>query len=99
MSTPNQFPKVCPCCKRAHDAESWAKLPAKPLYEDDYEVQEWRDCYCGSTIAIVLEVKRGECVDCDQDCPPDARLCDACDRAAAKLDEDIDSDKIDKMTA
>lgn len=49
--------KTC-ACGRAYDAEGWARLPLAGTGEWRLpwgEVQELRNCACGSTIAIVLE--------------------------------------------
>lgn len=52
----NTWPKRCACCPRSYTAESWARLPyvgAKALDVGE-PVLEYRNCACGSTLAIEL---------------------------------------------
>lgn len=53
-----QFPKRCGCGKTFTAAE-WAALPAPPkggIQADEWEIQEVRNCPCGSTLYVVVKV-------------------------------------------
>lgn len=52
-----QFPKVCACCARAFDVEAWSNLRLIGHQEDAVERLELRDCHCGSTLAVVSNVR------------------------------------------
>ena len=55
MNAPQVVLKRCSCGK-VYDREHWEALPlVGPSRMDWGEVQELRNCVCGSTIAIVLE--------------------------------------------
>jgi hypothetical protein len=46
--------KTCKCCGTEHNRASWETLPAAPggLRALGFE---WRNCECGSTLAIQVE--------------------------------------------
>jgi hypothetical protein len=56
------FPHVC-ACGRSHTRAEWEALPLVGYFdtpEDDIgpaETQEWRNCECGSTIAVLVSAK------------------------------------------
>lgn len=46
--------KACGC-GRGFTPPEWAMLPHVGVYVDEVEYQDWRNCHCGSTLAVVLE--------------------------------------------
>jgi hypothetical protein len=61
LPVPVQFPKQCRCCARVHSsAEAWAGLRPRGRQADAWEVLEYRDCTCGSTLAVVVQVLQVE---------------------------------------
>lgn len=55
MST-SQFPKVCTCCRKAVSKQEWNLLRYVGRQADDVETLEMRDCTCGSTLCVRLEL-------------------------------------------
>ena len=53
----NACVKVCKCCGRAHDSDTWAALHFVGVQPGEPDL-ELRNCLCGSTLA--LEVPRSE---------------------------------------
>jgi hypothetical protein len=50
----SSFPKRC-SCGRVYTAAMWRRLPGGKLWKLPWgEVQEMRDCVCGSTMNVVL---------------------------------------------
>lgn len=48
-------------CGIAYTKEEFEALPPAVgglVYEDEYEIQHYRNCTCGSTMAVVVEVKK-----------------------------------------
>lgn len=52
----NPFPKLCPCCSAVYSAKTWAELPlvGEKALTDGEPVLSYRNCPCGSTLAIEL---------------------------------------------
>lgn len=46
--------KICPCCGRRYDAESWEQLESVAFYGYRGEASDWRNCPCGATLVIPL---------------------------------------------
>lgn len=54
---PAQFPRICTNCKVGiPDGEAWAKLKKIGETVDVYCRLEMRNCDCGSTLAVIVEV-------------------------------------------
>lgn len=53
----NTWPKKCPCCPRSYTRETWTVLPfvGEKALDDGEPVLQYRNCSCGSTLAIVVE--------------------------------------------
>lgn len=49
--------KTCRCCQRSYSAGSWKALEFKGLWRDQVETLEFRNCACGSTLAMPVEGK------------------------------------------
>jgi len=49
---PDPFPKRC-ACGASYTAEQWQQLRERGHQPDGDQVLEYRDCRCGSTIAVV----------------------------------------------
>lgn len=47
--------KKCGCCGRSHTKASWAGLKFRGIQPDDVEPLEYRDCFCGSTLAVIAQ--------------------------------------------
>lgn len=56
MEAAPQFPKICTCCGKSHDAAAWKALEFVGTWGDSVETLELRNCQCHSTIAVVLGV-------------------------------------------
>lgn len=53
------FPKTC-SCGRIYNETTWKALPApdnRPETADEFGRYSWRNCPCGSTMMIELEVR------------------------------------------
>lgn len=48
--------KQCRCCQRTYDAHGWAQLP----HIGTLEGLEYRNCPCGSTLAVEVETDMRE---------------------------------------
>lgn len=49
------FPKTCTVCGRVYTLRRWLRLPDPKRWELDWgEVQELRNCVCGTTLSIVV---------------------------------------------
>ncbi len=49
------FPKLCTNCGRRYTLKRWNRLPNARLWKMPWgEVQELRECVCGSTLSIIL---------------------------------------------
>ena len=51
-----QWPKRCGTCPAKYFRREWSELRLKGGWADDYERLELRDCSCGSTLAVLVEV-------------------------------------------
>jgi hypothetical protein len=64
MTYLSPFPRVCPC-GHSHTQAEWEALPLVGYFytpEDEIgpeEYQEWRNCECGSTIAVLVDSAKG----------------------------------------
>lgn len=55
--------KTCTCCHREHDSAAWAALPLVGYVGSHWAggkaiAVELRNCVCGSTIGVEVEVTR-----------------------------------------
>lgn len=52
----SQWPKQCGCCPRSYTPETWILLPlvGAKAFDVGEPVLEYRNCVCGSTLAIEL---------------------------------------------
>lgn len=49
------FPIRCACCGRVYSKAAWERLACKGTSEWDWgDVQEFRDCVCGSTLSVMI---------------------------------------------
>lgn len=53
--------KRCGCCQKSYSAESWSQLRFKGVQPCDVAPLEYRDCVCGSTIAVVIDAQEQLC--------------------------------------
>jgi hypothetical protein len=51
-----QFPKRCRTCGVVHSRAGWSALPLHSFQTDDVVKLEQRDCPCGSTLVVEVEV-------------------------------------------
>ncbi len=56
LPVPEQFPKLCTCCKRLHSKEEWAQLLVCGVFVDDWEAMELRHCQCKSTLSVITAI-------------------------------------------
>lgn len=55
ICTPAAQPKHCGC-GLAHDSDAWSNLPYLGVMGDEADAFELRNCPCGSTLAVEVEV-------------------------------------------
>jgi hypothetical protein len=51
---PELMIKECRCCDATYARSAWDALPLLGIQDDTVELLEYRNCRCGSTLAIVL---------------------------------------------
>lgn len=62
--------KHCNCCGKDYTFETWIELPCIGTRDDGFEIVEYRNCTCKTTLIVILAVS---CPICEE-----KPLCDCC---------------------